>query len=101
MLPSSRTGRSTQGPLGEVLGPSSIEAIVSLTDPSWGTPHINRLAQTGVLTERNVGKERYRVFEGTGVLELFTSLERSLASPTGNTLTSPPDRPAPNRFDPV
>ena len=55
---------------------------------------INRLAEAGVLEQRNVGKERYRVFQANGVLNLFTSLERSLASPTGNTATSPPNRPA-------
>jgi len=58
---------------------------------------INRLAKAGVLAPRNVGKERYRVFQATGVLDLFTSLERSLASPTGNTATGPPNRPAPDR----
>jgi Fic family protein len=57
---------------------------------------VNRLAEAGVLTQRNVGKERYRVFQAAGVLDLFTSLERSLASPTGNTATSPPNRPAPD-----
>ncbi len=58
---------------------------------------INRLAEVGVLEQRNVGRERYRVFQAIGVLDLFTSLERSLASPTGNTATSPPNRPVPNR----
>ena len=58
---------------------------------------INKLAEAGVLAQRNVGKERYRVFQATGVLDLFTSLERSLASPTGNTATGPPNRPAPDR----
>lgn len=42
---------------------------------------INRLAEAGVLKQRNIGKERYRVFQATAVLDLFTSLERSLGSP--------------------
>jgi Fic family protein len=58
---------------------------------------VNRLTGAGVLVQRNVGKERYRVFQADGVLGLFTSLERSLASPTGDTTTSPPSRPAPGR----
>ena len=58
---------------------------------------INRLVEAGVLVPRNVGRQRYRVFQATGVLDLFTSLERSLASPTGNTATGPPNRPAPER----
>lgn len=58
---------------------------------------VNRLAEAGVLVQRNVGKERYRVFQANGVLDLFTSLERSLASSSGNTTTSPPYRPAPGR----
>ncbi|MFV1988969.1 MAG: hypothetical protein ACC682_16990, partial [Gemmatimonadota bacterium] len=46
---------------------------------------INRLADAGILTQRNVGRQRYRIFEAPTVIELFTSLERSLASPTGDT----------------
>lgn len=41
---------------------------------------MNRLTETGVLAQCNFGKERYRVFEAVGVLDLFTYLERSLAS---------------------
>ena len=58
---------------------------------------INRLAKAGILTQRNIGKQRYRIFEAPEVLELFTSLERALASPTGNTATEPPVRPVPRR----
>ncbi|MBL6927387.1 MAG: Fic family protein [Acidimicrobiia bacterium] len=58
---------------------------------------INRLAEAGVVVQRNVGKQRYRVFHADGVLDLFTALERSLANPTGDTTTSPPGRPAPDR----
>jgi hypothetical protein len=38
---------------------------------------------------------RYRIFEAAAVLELFTSLERALASPTGETATDAPLRPVP------
>ena len=43
---------------------------------------INRLETAGVLRQRNVGKQRYRVFEAADVVDLFTGLERALASPT-------------------
>lgn len=58
---------------------------------------IARLVAAGVLEQRNVGRQRYRVFEAGDVVRLFTSLERSLASPGGDTVTTPPVRPVPRR----
>ncbi len=58
---------------------------------------VNRLAEAGILTQRNIGRQRYRIFEAPEVLQLFTSLERALASPSGNTATAPPVRPVPRR----
>jgi Fic family protein len=58
---------------------------------------INRLEAANILRQRNVGRQRYRVFESTDVVDLFTGLERSLASPTGNTATAPPVRRVPRR----
>lgn len=58
---------------------------------------VNALADAGILRQRNVGKQRYRVFEATDVLDLFTGLERTLASPTGNTVIAAPVRPVPVR----
>jgi len=55
------------------------------------TDAVNALAKAGVLRQRNAGKQRYRIFEATDVLDLFTGLERTLASPTGNTRS---DRPS-------
>lgn len=56
---------------------------------------VNRLVEAGVLVQRNIGRQRHRVFEAPAVLALFTSLERALASPTGDTITSAPVRPVP------
>lgn len=56
---------------------------------------VNRLEAAGVLRQRNVGRQRYRVFEAADVIDLFTGLERALASPTGNTATAPPTRRVP------
>jgi Fic family protein len=61
------------------------------------TDAVNTLAKAGVLTQRNIGRQRYRVFEATDVLDLFTALERALASPTGDTLVDRPLRRVPNR----
>jgi Fic family protein len=58
---------------------------------------VNRLEAAGVLRQRNVGRQRYRVFEAADVIDVFTGLERALASPTGNTATAPPARLVPRR----
>lgn len=58
---------------------------------------IKRLVGAGILRQRNVGRQRYRVFEATDVVELFTGLERALASPSGDTMIDPPARPSPRR----
>ena len=57
---------------------------------------MNRLEAVGVVRQVNVGR-RNRAFEAPAIIEAFTALERQLASPTGNTRSAPPDRPAPGR----
>lgn len=74
----------------------SAARLIDRSDVAVGSA-INRLAKAGILTQRNIGKQRYRIFEAPEVLELFTSLERALASPTGDTATEPPVRPVPRR----
>ena len=60
---------------------------------------VNRLEAAGILRQRNVGRQRYRVFEAADVVELFTGLERALASPTGDTATAAPTRRVPRRVN--
>lgn len=60
------------------------------------TDAVNALVKAGVLRQRNVGRQRYRVFEAADVLDLLTGLERALASPSGNTLTERPNRHVPS-----
>ena len=62
---------------------------------------VNRLEAAGILRQRNVGRQRYRVFEAPDVVDLFTGLERALASPTGNTATVAPNRRVPRRAKPA
>jgi Fic family protein len=58
---------------------------------------IDRLVNADILRQVNVGK-RNRAFEAPAIIEAFTSLERQLASPEGDTRTSRPARPIPRRL---
>ena len=62
---------------------------------------VNRLEAAGVLRQRNIGRQRYRVFEAADVVDLFTGLERALASPTGDPDTAAPNRRVPPRAKPA
>jgi Fic family protein len=75
---------------------NSAARLIDRSDVAAGSA-VNRLAGAGILVQRNIGRQRYRTFEAPEVLGLFTSLERSLASPTGDTDTAPPFRPVPRR----
>ena len=57
---------------------------------------ISRLVAAGVLVQVNVGR-RNRAFEAPELIDTFTSLERQLASPGGDTRVSPPVRQVPAR----
>ena len=57
---------------------------------------IARLVDAGVLAQVSVGR-RNRAFEAPELIEAFTSLERQLASPGGDTCFFPPSRHVPAR----
>jgi Fic family protein len=76
-----------------VFAAKSIELASRLTLPTVNSA-IARLVNAGVVKQINAGK-RNRVFEAVGVLGIFTDFERSLATPTSNTATAKPNRPAP------
>ena len=57
---------------------------------------ISRLADAGVLVQVNVGR-RNRAFEAPELIDAFTSMERQLASPGGDTRISRPARQVPAR----
>lgn len=80
----------------------TVESASALIDRSKArtTDAVNALTEADILRQRNVGRQRYRVFEATDVLELFTDLERALASPTGDTREARPVRPTPMRRQP-
>ena len=57
---------------------------------------IDRLVETGVLAQVNVGR-RNRAFEAPELIDAFTALERRMASPPGDALVSEPTSDAPRR----
>ena len=57
---------------------------------------IQRLVQAGILHQITIGR-RNRAYEAPEIIEAFTDLERQLASPAGDTRTSPPARAVPYR----
>jgi Fic family protein len=59
---------------------------------------IDRLVKAGVLVQVNVGR-RNRAFEAPELIEVFTALERQLASPGGDTRASEPVRDVPRRSE--
>jgi len=77
----------------------SVESASALIGRSKArtTDAVNARAEAGILRQRNVGRQRYRVFEAAEVLDLFTGLERTLASPTGDTAAAAPVRRVPAR----
>ncbi len=57
---------------------------------------ISRLVEAGILKQVTVGR-RNRAFEAPDIIAAFTDLERQLASPESDTLTSEPVRRVPRR----
>ena len=57
---------------------------------------IDRLVGAGILTQVTLGR-RNRAFEAPELITAFTTLERQLASPEGDTLVSEPVRRVPRR----
>jgi hypothetical protein len=60
---------------------------------------IERLLAAEILTQVTVGR-RNRAFEAQEIINAFTDLERQLASPDGDTLTSEVARPVPPKTIP-
>ena len=54
------------------------------------------LVEAGVLVQVSIGR-RNRTFEAPELIDLFTALERRLASPSGDTLVADPVRRVPKR----
>ena len=75
-----------------------VQAAAMLTGRSWqaGNEAVARLEKAGVLRQLTLGR-RNRAFEAPELIQVFTDLERQLASPTGDTRTTPPSQTVPRR----
>jgi len=62
---------------------NSAARLIKRSDVAAGAA-VNRLIEAGILTQRNIGKQRYRIFEAPALFDLFTSLGRACASPAGD-----------------
>lgn len=58
---------------------------------------LKRLVDAGIVSPLYVARKRRQIFEAREVIAAFTSLERQLASPPGDTRIEPPARPVPAR----
>jgi Fic family protein len=74
-----------------VLTVASAAELIGRTFPA-ANEAIARLLEADVLKQITIGK-RNRAFEAKEVIDAFTSLERQLASPSGDTRSAPPSRP--------
>lgn len=76
----------------------SIASAAQATDRSFQATSqaIKRLTDASVLKQITVGR-RNRAFEAPELIDAFTTLERRLASPTGDTRIAPPSRQVPRR----
>ena len=78
-----------------ILTVSQAQALTGRSFPAVNTA-IRALVDADILRQGGLAR-RNRTFEARELIEAFTALERQLASPHGNTRTSPPTRPVPSR----
>jgi Fic family protein len=71
----------------------TVERAAALIDRTYNPANkaIQRLVQAGILSQITIGR-RNRAYEVPEIIDAFTDLERQLASPRGDTRTSPPAR---------
>lgn len=58
---------------------------------------MRRLVDAEIVKPVDSGRRRKQIFEAREIIEVFTALERQLASPAGDTRVEPPTRPVPSR----
>lgn len=79
-----------------VVTTSSVMRLLKCTRPT-AVQAVSRLEAADILQSTKPGRLRSQIFEARELIELFVSLERQLASPSGDTYTDPPVRPVPAR----
>lgn len=97
---SARSGSAVELLLGVLPGAPvvSVSSAADLIGRSFQATNqaMTRLELVGVVRQVNVGR-RNRAFEAQAIIDAFNALERQLASPSGDTRSAPPRRPAPAR----
>lgn len=58
---------------------------------------MRRLVEAGIVSPVNLGRQRKQIYEAREIIDVFTALERQLASPAGDTKVQRPNRPVPSR----
>lgn len=76
----------------------SVNTAAETLGRSWDAVNqaVARLEAAGVVRKVTIGR-RNRAYEVVGLFEAMTDYERILASPAGDTMSSPPSRPVPAR----
>src|SRR5205814_1541440 len=82
-------------PSAPIITVSTAAKLIGRSDPQVSEA-ISRLTEVGVLKEITFRK-RNRAYEAAGLLDAITLFERSLASPSSDTLAAPPARQVPPR----
>jgi Fic family protein len=77
-----------------VVSVKTASALIGRSFPATNDA-IARLVTAGVLKPIIFGQQRDRLFEATDVIEAFAALERTIASPAGDTRVARPNRPVP------
>ena len=76
-----RAWTGSWGPAGSpVLTVESASRLVGV-NPNRVGPAVNALAEAGVLEQRNVGRQRYRLFESPAVLDPWAVADADLVGP--------------------
>jgi DNA-binding Lrp family transcriptional regulator len=78
-----------------VITVNSAAALIGRSFPAANNA-ISQLVEAGVLEQITIGR-RNRAYEAPEIIVAFSDLERQLASPEGDTLTSRPIRRVPRR----
>jgi Fic family protein len=78
-----------------VITANSAAALIGRSFPAANNA-VSQLVEAGVLNQITIGR-RNRAYEAPEIIAAFTDLERQLASPEGDTLTSEPLRRVPRR----
>ncbi|HET9096640.1 MAG TPA: Fic family protein [Candidatus Baltobacteraceae bacterium] len=58
---------------------------------------MQRLVDAGIVKPIDLGRRRKQIYEAREIIDVFTALERQLASPAGDTKIEPPTRRVPSR----